>query len=267
MSHILVLANSNDKVQESFFPSWVREKLEERGDTVEYGVFTRDEVREKLAGVDILYSSWGMPVLDDDLLIKADRLKLVCYTCGSVADFMTEDVVKRGIRLLCGNRFFAASVAEGTIGYMLMAQRRLKSVVEKTEKEGWTPLTYNEGLRFKTVGIIGFGMIAKELLRMLPVFGCRIRVCSDWYTEEEAAVYGAEKCSMEELFSTCDIVSLHESLTTDTRHMIGKQYFDMMKEGALFVNTARGAIIVEEDLARAVASGHIRAILDVYEKL
>ena len=263
---ILVNLHSSEEVARTFYTEKVYNKLETLGD-VEYGIFNdRDILREKLRGVDVLFCGWGMKVADDDLLSKADKLRLICYTGGSVADFMREDTVRHGITVCSGNKFYANSVAEGTIGYILLAQRRLPKIINLTAEQGWAPQIYTDGIRFKTIGIIGFGMIAKYLAKMLQAFECRVKICSEWFTEEMQKEYRAEKCTMDEIFKTCDIVTLHESLREETYHMIDRHYFGMMKENALFVNTARGPIIVEEDLAETAKEGKIRAILDVYDK-
>ena len=264
--NILVSCLHDPETQETFFPSHVRAELETLGH-VRYGVFDRAGLTEALDGAEILFSGWGMPVTDAALLRNASSLKLVCYTGGSVADFWTEEAVSRGIRICSGNRLYAESVAEGTIGYMLLSQRRLPKLIAEMRDTGWAKQYYTDGLRYKTVGIYGFGMIARALIPKLQAFGCRVKVFSDWYTEQEREIFGADKCSsLEELFSSCDIVTLHESMRDDTYHAIDAHLFSMMKRDALFVNTARGPLIVEEDLAAAVRAGHIRAVLDVYEK-
>lgn len=263
--NILVSLSASEYVNQTFFTENVKQRLEKSG-TVRYGTFTPEELKENLAGVDILYGNWGTPCLDDGMLANANQLKLVCYTGGSVAGLMSEALPNRGITVLCGNKVFADSVAEGTIAYILLAQRRLVKLINETASNGWAPFYHSDGLRNKTVGLIGFGMIVKSLVKLLSVFGCKVKICSEYFHKEDETLYGAEKCEMDEIFSTCDIVSLHESLRDDTYHLIGSRYFDQMKQGALFVNTARGAIIVEEDLAKAAKAGKIRAILDVFEQ-
>ncbi|MCQ2431296.1 MAG: hydroxyacid dehydrogenase, partial [Clostridia bacterium] len=263
--NILVLAQRDELTQNTFFLDWVREMLDVCGN-VRYAVLSPAELKSALAGIDVLFAGWGIPMLDENMLENADRLKLICYTGGSVAPFANPALEKRGVRILSGNRIYAQSVAEGTIGYMLLAQRRLKRIIQETEETGWAAQHYTAGLRGKVVGLIGFGMIAKNLLSMLPVFGCSVKVCSEWYTEDDARRYGAEKCSLDEIFRTCDIISLHESLTKETYHMVGAEQFALMKDDALFVNTARGAIVDEAAMAEALRGGCTRAILDVYEK-
>ncbi len=262
---ILVLESKDPYVNETFYPTHVKAALAKLGD-VKYVLGTRQNAMENLKGVDVLFGQWGMPLLDEEFLSCADKLKLICYVAGSVADFMTEAVPNHGIHMLSGNKLFARSVAEGTIGYILLSQRRLLPIIDEMKTTGWAKVRYTDGIRFKKVGLIGFGQIVKYLSKMLQAFECEVMICSDWYHEEDIAEYGAKKCELDELFQTCDIVSLHESLRDDTYHLIDKKYFSMMKQDALFVNTARGPIIVEEDLAEAARAGHIRAVLDVYER-
>ena len=221
---ILVNCMPGEQNQNTFFTDRVKAELAACGD-VRYGLFTRDGLRDALPGVDVLFGGWGLPQLDAELLSRADRLKMVCYTGGSVADQMTEEVPRRGIHMLSGNRLYANSVAEGTIGYILLAQRRLVKLIGETAESGWAPFYHSDGIRFKTVGIIGFGMIAKYLAKMLQAFECRVLICSDWFNKEDEAEYRAEKCDMETLFRQSDIVTLHESLREDTWHMIDRRYF------------------------------------------
>lgn len=263
--NILVSSSASAEVQNTFFTERVKTELETCGD-VKYAIMSRDELRDSLGGVDVLFGNWGMPQMTDDFLTNADKLKLVCYTGGSVAGIMTEEMTAHGIRLICGNRLYANSVAEGTIGYIIAAQRRLVDVINETHNNGWASYRRSDGIRFKTIGIIGFGMIAKNLAKMMQAFECTVKICSDYFLPEMQTEYRAQKCDMDEIFETCDIVSLHESLREDTYHMIDAHYFEKMKPDALFVNTARGAIIVEDDLAKVCREGRIRAILDVYER-
>ena len=74
----------------------------------------------------------------------------------------------------------------------------------------------------------------------------------------------AEQVSLEEIFSTCDIVSVHSAMTEKTKGMIGKKHFDLLKDGALFVNTARGGVIKEEEMIEALKENRFTAVLDVY---
>jgi len=85
-------------------------------------------------------------------------------------------------------------------------------------------------------------------------------------TAEQAAELGAEKCTLEEIFSTCDIVTLHCSNSPANNDLVGERLLGMMKDGALLVNTSRGNVLDEEALGREVMSGRLRAALDVFKE-
>ena len=269
--NILVLNTLNDIAFETFFPEDVREKLAALGN-VTYWKCTKEELttgelNARIKDVDVLFTAWGAPAFDSEFYAAANRLKIIAHTGGSVADLVNEEMEKqKDLILLSGNNFYAESVAQATICYMLIGQRRLYQTLKRTEQTGWWKVDYTDGLRGKTVGLLSFGMIAKHVARMLQVFGCQVKVYSSHgITEAEAKKYHVTSCSIEELFSTCDIVSVHSGLTEKTYHMINDRLLSMMKENALLVNTARGAVIDENALEEVVKAGKIRAVLDVFE--
>ena len=274
--NILVLNTLNEYVFKTFFTDRAIAKLEQLG-TVRYLEFsnTPEDVaalKEVIRDVDVMFTQWGASAansgFDKDFYHAAKRLKMIAHTGGSVADLINEEMQKReDFVLLSGNRYYAESVAQGTICYMLLSQRRLYETLKETEKNGWAyRTTRNDGLRGKTIGLVSFGMIAKELARMLKVFDCKVKVYSGHgVSAREQEEYAVEACSLEELFSTCDIVSVHSGLTPKTYHMIDGKLLALMKEDALLVNTSRGAVIDEAALEKEVKTGRIRAVLDVFE--
>jgi lactate dehydrogenase-like 2-hydroxyacid dehydrogenase len=119
----------------------------------------------------------------------------------------------------------------------------------------------------KTLGIIGMGRIGQSLATKVAVFGMNViyhnRHRLDPQTERRCA---ARYVSLEELLRSSDYVSLHLPYTPESHHIINDSTLSMMKDGAIFINTARGACVKESDLANHLASGHLRgAALDVYE--
>lgn len=256
---------------ETFFTPAVMEKMSNVAD-VDLLVCNKsqesyEELKDRIRDVDVLFCGWGVPSLGEDFYQAANALKVIAYTGGSVGDLANEPLQNRPhITLLSGNPFFAESVAQGTICYMLVSQRRLIKDIKETERTGWWRHQYNDGLRGKTVGLVSFGMIAKHVARMLQVFDCKVKVYSSHgLTPEEALQYNVEPVSLEELFRTCDIVSIHSGMTAKTYHMVGKELLASMKDDALIVNTARGAVIDQAALEDEVVSGRLRAVLDVFE--
>ncbi len=227
---------------------------------------TPEWLRDNLADVDICLCTWGVPQFNAFTLEKANKLKLVAYTAGSVAKVVSDEMYDRGIRIVCGNEMFAQSVAECAVAYMLCAQRDFRKYNTITNAGGWKEGVFtSRALLEKNVGIVGYGAISRYLIDMLKPFCVNIKLYSKHMTAEQAAELGVRKASLEEIFSTCEIVSLHSANTPENLHMITDALLSLMPQDALLVNTARGNLVDEEALARHLHAGHIRAILDVYQ--
>ena len=124
-----------------------------------------------------------------------------------------------------------------------------------------------EGLLDKTVGIIGLGTISKLLIPLLKPFRVKIKLFTR-YLPDEAFMkeYNISGASLEEIFSTCDIVSVHSALNAENRGLITKEYFEMLKDNSLFINTSRGEVTDEEALIEELKKNRFRAVLDVFHK-
>ena len=267
---ILVTKPKGNDIFNTFFTDKAIKEIEKLGE-VKYNPFdreyTREELKEELKDIDVVFTGWGATCYDEELLEKANKLKLIAHTGGSAAALVSEELSKRNITLLSGNRLYAESVAEGALTYILMAQRKMVENINMTINKGWPDTyLYTKGLKKKVVGLVGFGMIAKNLARILSVFDVEIKIYSGYLSKEEAEQYNAKVCSLDEIFETCDIISVHSGLNEKNYHLIDKKHLSKMKNDALLVNTARGAVINELDLAEELKTGRVRAILDVYEK-
>ena len=228
---------------------------------------TPDELCRAIRGIDICITGWDSPCLDGAVMACADRLRLLAHTGGSVNGYVSDALYRRGVRVVSGNRVFAESVAEGTVAYMLAALRRIPHYSAGLAKGCWPQTFQNRGLLERSVGIVGYGMIAQYLVEMLAPFRCRVQVYSRHIEPAELQRTGMTKADLPALFAGCDIVSLHTGLTAATRHLITEPLLRSMKPGALLVNTARGAIVDEAALCRVLADRpDLTAVLDVYEQ-
>lgn len=261
-------------VRNTFVPADVQAALAEMGEVVynELGrQYTREEIKAALGGVDVAVTGWGTPGITGDVLDNCDSLKIIAHTGGSVADLVDSTTYEKGITVICGNKLFAESVAEGTIAYMTSMMRRIPEYVQELRGDGWQ-LPYGnhtEGLFDRTIGILGVGAIARNLMEMLKPFRCKFLVWDDNYTVDPAylASVNARQTSLEEVLTSCSIVSLHASMTASSHGLLGKREFMMMQQGALFINTARGAIVREDEMIEAFrARPDLRAVLDVFVK-
>ena len=227
-----------------------------------------EEFAQYAADADVVMTGWGHPMIDAAML-EGTRIKLIAHTGGSVADYVAQDVYEKGIKVISGNDLYAESVAEGALGYMLMGLRKMVDYIEDTRAGCWHSERCgpSEGLLGQTVGLVGMGAITKKLIPMLRPFGVRLKLYSGYpidaaYLAENKAV----QAPLEEIFSTCKVVSIHSALNDRTKGLIGREHFDLLQDGAVFVNTARGAIVREDEMIEALKENRFMAVLDVYCK-
>ncbi|MBE6114636.1 MAG: lactate dehydrogenase [Erysipelotrichaceae bacterium] len=147
-------------------------------------------------------------------------------------------------------------VAEFTMMLLLMTLRKCKSIMNGASANDYTLQGLSgELLCTKTVGIIGTGKIGRTVLRYLKGFGCKVYA----YSFHPDPTLGVEYLPLDELFTKCDVITLHTALTADTHHIINKEAIDKMPDGAVIINTARGGLIDTDALIDALESGKIGA--------
>lgn len=161
----------------------------------------------------------------------------------------------------------AAAVAELTMGLLLSIDRKIPDNVESLRQGRWNKKKFSKaaGIKGRTLGIIGLGQIGCEVLSRSRTFEMKVIGWSRSFTAERAASldigYAPTPLALAE---AADIVTVHLALTSDTRGLINKEFFDKMKPGSIFINTSRGEVVDEAALAEALKSGKISAGLDVF---
>ena len=256
--------------RDTFIPKEVEDIINSLGE-VEWNnstvQFSEEVLRDKLEGKDVCITGWGNIRFTQEVLKKAKDLKLVAHTGGSVAPIVSDYLYDSSIKVISGNLFYAESVAEGVIAYILAALRDIPHYSSMMRDGGWKePDYYIEGLLDQTVGLVSFGTITKYVIKMLKPYRAKIKVFSNHLKEETLTDYGIEKASLEEIFTTCKIISIHSSQRPDTFHLINRRLLEIIPDGTLLVNTSRGSVIDEEALTEELAKGRFKAVLDVYEK-
>lgn len=267
----LFVAIPDGNVKATFLPAHLRERLEKQFEVTynETGKnLSKEEMRQALRGQHAVMTGWGNCMLDRTVLEGNDSLKLIVHTGGSVGNLVDSYAYDHGITVFSGNIMYAESVAEGVVAYMMLGQRRLFDYISDVRNGGWrTEADCWEGLLDKTVGIVGLGTISTILLSYLKMFRVRVKLYTHYPPSEEfLKEHNATLTSLEEVFSTCDIVSVHSALNAENRGLIQKKHFDLLKGNALFINTSRGAVIDEEALIECLKTRDIRAVLDVYNR-
>jgi len=223
-----------------------------------------DALRPHLADVEIICSSWGMMPLDEEFLAAAPRLKAVFYAAGSVRDIVTDAMWDRGILLTNGSAAIGVSVAEFTVALMTLASKKafLASKTTKEQRRFVHP-EHVRGMYQTRIGIIGVGEIGRRVIELLRNYEVSVCCYDPFLPEHKARELGVTPLSLAEIFSTCDVVSLHAPNIPSTHHMITGEHFRSMKDGAVFINTARARITREDELVEELKRGRIFACLDV----
>ena len=227
--------------------------------------YTPEELYEVLKDAEAVITGWGSTRIGADTLPPDSPLKIISHTGGTMGPYIDETVYARGIKVCSANEMYAESVAEGAIAYMLSGLRMIPYWNKEVHAGAWsTPQSFTRGLLNRRVGLTGYGAITRNLVRMLKAFNVEILLNSGHLSEEQCAEIGVKKAELDEIFSTCSVISLHNSLTAKTQGLVTERHIQMMQPGTVFVNTSRGGVVDEKALTNRLVKGDIVAVLDVF---
>jgi D-3-phosphoglycerate dehydrogenase len=202
-----------------------------------------------------------------DLLEHAERLKVIGRAGVGVDNVDVDEATKRGIVVVNAPQSTIVSAAEHTIGLMLGLARSIPQAHEALKAGRWERSRF-AGLELaeKTLGLVGFGRIGQQVARRARGLAMRVLVFDPYVAPERIRELGAEHArTLESLLEEADVLSLHTTLTPETRGLIGRRELARAKEGLRIVNVARGELIDEEALLEALRSGRVAgAALDVF---
>jgi D-3-phosphoglycerate dehydrogenase len=201
-------------------------------------------------------------------IAAATRLEVIGRAGAGVDTIDVEAATERGIIVMNTPGGNTTAVAEHTLALVLALARRLP-VADASLKAGRWEKSRLQGVELlgKTLGILGLGRIGSEVARRALGFRMQVLAYDPYLTREAAERLGVESVELDELLTRSDFITIHAPLTGDTRHLIGEAELARMKPGVRLINCARGGIIDEAALARALASGRVGgAGLDVFER-
>lgn len=229
----------------------------------------REEYYKRIQSIDGLLAVGGR--INEELFSHAPRLKVVSNYAVGYDNIDVSEATRRGIIVTNTPDVVTEATAEHTLALMLALLRRIAEADRILRfKEGfrWGPMAIiSEELAGKTLGIVGFGRIGRSVARRAKAFGMKVvyvRKNPELHkTDDNEYTY----MPFEQLLRTSDVVTIHVPLTKDTHHLVGEEQLSVMKKGSYLINTARGPVVDEEALVRALESGHLAgAGLDVFEK-
>ncbi|HYE68254.1 MAG TPA: C-terminal binding protein [Anaerovoracaceae bacterium] len=208
--------------------------------------------------------------ITSDVLSKMDQAKIVALQAIGYSNVDVKAATANGICITNSPGFCTQEVALHTIGMMIDCVRKISFLDRSVRNGSWDPLLGGKTFRMsgKTVGLVFFGSIPKYMVPILKAMEMDIICYAPTKTTEYLAQYGVRKVdSMEQLLKESDFVSLHTPLIPDvTFHMMDEDQFKRMKDSAYFINTARGSVVNEPALVKALKEGWIKgAAVDVIE--
>jgi D-3-phosphoglycerate dehydrogenase / 2-oxoglutarate reductase len=200
-------------------------------------------------------------------MLDAGALKLIVR---AGAGYNTIDVAaasRRGVYVSNCPGKNSVAVAELALALILALDRRVADNVIQLRAGKWDKKEFSKarGLLGRTLGLVGTGQIGREVATRAKAFGMRVVAWSRSLTDESAAELGVERReTLLDVARESDVVSVHVALKPETRGLIGADFFGAMREGAYFVNTARGEVVDQDALRRAMREKDVRAGLDVF---
>ncbi len=259
----------NDNTFDLVYPADIRTEIEQLAD-IYVPPLTSDTLKQDysiLHDVEVIFSGWGGPKLDKEFLSYAPNLKAVFYAAGSIRSIVTDAFWKRDIKITSAVNANAIPVIEFTLSQILFCLKNGWEIVRDIEKNKKYPpnlkSTIQGGFR-TTVGLISLSRIGRGVLDLLKSFDIKVIAYDPFVTEEEAKELGVELCSLEDIFKRSNVVSLHTPWLKETEGMITGEHFNMMNPNTSFINTARGAIVREEEMIEVLRERKdITAVLDV----
>jgi phosphoglycerate dehydrogenase-like enzyme len=229
---------------------------------------SQQAITEACTTAQVLITGWGVPFLAQLDHWERDNspLRLVMHSAGTVKQLVPVDCITRGLQVSRANDSLAESVAEFTVGAIIMARRNAFAAANRYRHgQPLLAITSQRELKGSTVGIIGASAIGRRVMQLLQPFGVQILLADPYATPEIASAHGATLTDLDTVLSQSDIVSLHAPVTEQTIGMLGAAQFAAMQDGALFVNTARARLIDSDALLSELQTGRINAVIDVTE--
>jgi D-3-phosphoglycerate dehydrogenase len=205
-----------------------------------------------------------------EVIDRLDRCRVIVRYGSGTDNVDVERATERGIVVANVPDFCLSEVADHTMALLLSTARKLILMDRYTRTGRWHARVEERVRRIagKTLGLVGFGSIAREVARRAIAFDLKVIAYDPYLDRARARSLGVEEVGLEELLQEADFVSVHVPLTNQTAHMIGEKQLRMMKPESLLINTARGGVVDEAALVRALSEGWIAgAGIDVYENL
>ncbi|WP_274364475.1 phosphoglycerate dehydrogenase [Paenibacillus thermotolerans] len=227
---------------------------------------TEDELADVIGEYDALLVR-SQTKVTDRILEAGKKLKVVGRAGVGVDNIDLEAATKRGIIVINAPDGNTITTCEHTFAMMMALARHIPQAYRKTVEGVWDRKSFlGVELRNKVLGVLGMGRIGSEVAKRAKAFGMDVIGYDPFLTEERAEKLGVKLGSVEDIIRKADFMTVHTPLTNETKHMISRPQFEVMKQGMRIINCARGGIIDEMALYEAIEQGIVAgAAFDVFE--
>lgn len=262
--HRVLLLEAKDEERFDFFRQL--SKVAELTFENKEGGYTEEDLVEIIGPYDAVMIT-SQHAITSRVIAAAPKLKVIVKRGARPENVDYDAATKRGIVVAWTPGVNYVAVAEHTVMLMLCLAKKTIPQMERLRSGAWRePDAGIQELCGKTVGIVGLGGIGKALCRMLDGFDVTFLAYDPYISPAQAKEVNVNLVSLKELLRQSDYVNIHAALTEETRHLIGENELSMMKKTAHLINTARGGLIDESALLKALKEGEIAgAGLDVFE--
>ncbi len=231
---------------------------------------TPEDMPILLSEADAALTGWGTPTFSRDDLTSAAKLSFIAHAAGSIHYLGLAEAMTSGrLRVSHAAGLIADAVAEFVVAQAFHHLRGpyrqdadLRAGIEWFEVRR---RNLGQLLGAQTIGIVGAGYVGRIVIQLLLAFKAKVLVYDPFLTAKQAAALGGASRSLDDLFEESDIVSLHAPVLPETMRMIGAEQLAKLRDDALFINTARAALVDEAALLAALRQGRLKAALDVFD--
>ena len=202
------------------------------------------------------------------IIAAGTRLKFIGRAGVGVDNIDVDAATSHGITVMNSPGGNTVSTAEHTIAMMLALARRIPSADRSLREGGWERSAF-KGVELygKTLGVIGFGRVGREVARRMLAFSMNVLAVDPYVSQEAAQSLGVTLVDMARLLEESHFITVHVPLGADTRAIIGENEIGKMRDGVFLINCARGGVIDEDAVARALESGKVAGVaFDVFEE-
>jgi phosphoglycerate dehydrogenase-like enzyme len=230
--------------------------------------WTSAKLAGRIAEADACIIGWDSPRFDGTVLKAADTLQIISHTGGSIKEYCPPAVFQRGIIVTNAAAAIAPAVGELTLLLTMLCLRKLHKI--DLHSPNWFDScapNYQPGdeIAGQRVGIVGASLTGLTAIQLFQAIGAEVWVYDPYLSAEQAGELDVAKKPLDELMGGCNIVSLHAPATSETQHMIGHRELALLRDGAVFVNTARACLVDSNSLLAELKTGRFVAALDVFD--